>query len=251
MISTRHDGDVAIVTFSRASSRNAFRVEDWQALQATLNGIANTRARVVLVESAVEGAFCAGSDLKSMEAFIGQPEHVAEFRIQMRSAIDTLAAMSMPTIADIQGDCFGAGVAVALACDLRVVGEIARFGVTPAKLGISYPVEDIARLVRAVGPGQASRMLMVADTVSAIDAVAIGLAQISGDASIASKTAAAIARNAPESVSVMKCLIRSVVENEAVQGDQLFDALFLSAAFGEGLKAFREKRHPVFPDISQ
>ncbi|HEX7854910.1 MAG TPA: enoyl-CoA hydratase/isomerase family protein [Sphingobium sp.] len=251
MITSELNGGIATIALARATSRNAFRLGDWTALKAALEAIVPTDARVIVLESALEAAFCAGSDLIAMESLVGQPALVAQFRTEMRAALDTLSALTIPTIANIQGDCFGAGVAIALACDFRVAGERARFAVTPAKLGISYPVEDIARLTKTVGAAQAGRLLMVADTISASDAHCIGLVQVLGEAQEAHRCASAIAKNAPQSVVTLKRLIRAVVENEALAFDDIFDGFFASEALVEGIRAFKEKRQPIYADVSR
>ncbi len=251
LISTSLDGGIAIITLERAASRNALATEDWAALQTAITEVVSTRARVILLQSALPSAFCAGSDLKAMEALLGRPDRVAEFRLQMRSAIEAVAAAPIPAIANIQGDCFGAGVALALACDIRVVGDGVRFGVTPAKLGLSYPVEDVARLVKSIGTGHASRLLMSADTISAVEAHEMGLVEILGGPDEALRIATAIASNAPHSVKTAKQLIGAIGSEAQLAFDAIFDGFFASAAFVEGLKAFKEKRRPVYPDESR
>ncbi|WP_069207882.1 enoyl-CoA hydratase/isomerase family protein [Sphingomonas panacis] len=248
MITTELVDGIAVIRLARAASRNALGIEDWGALQTALETIASPSARVILLESAVPSAFCAGSDLKAMESLVGRPDRAAEFRLRMRSAIEALAAAPVPTIANIQGDCFGAGVALALACDFRVAGDGARFGVTPAKLGLSYPAEDVARLVSTVGAGQASRLLMSADTISASDAHCMGLVEVLGGADEAVRIATAVARNAPQSVVTAKHVIEAITRGEELAFDDVFDGFFASAAFAEGLKAFKEKRRPVYAD---
>lgn len=196
LISTSLDGGIAIITLERPVSRNALATADWTALQTAIAEVVSTPARVIFVQSTLPSALCSGSDLKAMEGLLGRPDRVAEFRLQMRSAINALAAAPIPAIANIQGDCFGAGVAL----DVRVAGEGARFGVTPAKLGLSYPAEDIPRLVKTFGTGHASRLLMSADTISAVEAHGMGLVEILGGTDEALRIAKAIASNAPQSV---------------------------------------------------
>ena len=84
----------------------------------------------------------------------------------MRRGLDSLRDLTIATVALVEGPCYGAGVALALACDLRIAGPGARFAITPAKFGISYPQEDVAGLVALVGPGQASRLLLGAGDVT-------------------------------------------------------------------------------------
>src|SRR3546814_5624274 len=78
----------------------------------------------------------------------------------------------------IYGGCFGAGVALALACDIRIAGKHAVFGITPAKLGILYPPSDVARLRALVGDGQAARLLFSGMTIKGESARQIGRAHV-------------------------------------------------------------------------
>ncbi|HEX7855423.1 MAG TPA: enoyl-CoA hydratase/isomerase family protein [Sphingobium sp.] len=248
LITTELKDRIAFIKLARPATRNALAIDDWVALKTAIEGINSTSARVIVLASTLDATFCAGSDLKAMEVLVGQPELVVEFRLRMREAIEAVAAASIPTMANIQGDCFGAGVALALACDIRVAGGRARFGVTPAKLGISYPVEDIARLVKAVGSGQASRLLMVADTISAADAHRTGLVQMLGEVAEAERVATAIANNAPQSVATMKRVIQATMQGNKLASDEIFDGFFASEAFAEGLNAFKDKRPPIYAD---
>jgi enoyl-CoA hydratase/carnithine racemase len=140
----------------------------------------------------------------------------------MRGALEPLAGLPMPVIAAIDGDCFGAGVALALAADLRIAGPRAVFAVTPAKLGITYPQEDVARLVALVRPGQAARLLYGAARIDAAEAARIGLVEILADDAAGQAHDPAL--------------------------DALFDAGFAGGDFREGLDAFRARRAPRFGD---
>lgn len=248
VITTNIAEGIATVSLSRAASRNAFTTNDWTELQAAVEAVSGTSARVLMLTSSVEGSFCAGSDIKAMGDLVGRPEKASEFRRAMRSAIEAVASLDIPTIASIQGDCFGAGVALTLACDIRVARERARFGITPAKLGISYPIEDIARLVKAVGEGHARRLLTVADTVSASEALRIGLVHVWGEEDEARRMATAITHNASPSVVTMKRLIGAIAAQENLMFDEIFDGFFASPEFIEGMAAFREKRRPFFAE---
>ena len=166
MIDLHIDGAVARLTLNRPEVRNALAVRHWHALADILPQITASGAQVLLLSGA-GGAFSAGADLSEFETFVDEPAARPEFRLAMRTAMDGLAALPLPAIAWIDGPCFGAGVALAMACDIRIASPAARFAITPAKMGIGYPQEDVARLVGLVGPGWASRLLF---TGAAIDA---------------------------------------------------------------------------------
>lgn len=248
MITYDISGFTARISLHRASARNALTAEGWRALARAVDTVAASKARVLLLLSAVPGAFCAGSDLNELEDLAGNASERAAFRQMMRAAMDPLRTLAIPTIAVIDGDCFGAGVALALACDIRIAGERARFAVTPAKLGIAYPIEDVRRLVAAVGRGQAARLLFGAGAIDAVEALRIGLVQqvaLSGE-NEAEILAAAIVENAPGSVSALKSMLEEEPIARKADFDRCFDDCFDGLSFQEGLAAFRERRKARF-----
>lgn len=238
MITISGAGPIATITLDRPATCNAFRIADWHALA---DMVAQVEARVIILRSAVPSTFAAGADIAEMAGLAtGEPAR-AEFRKAMRRAIDGLANAPAPVIALIEGGCFGAGVALAAAADIRIAGPSARFAITPAKLGIGYPAEDVARIGALIGRGQLTRMLLSAAQIDAAEAARIGLIEILGGEEEAQTLANAIAANAPSAVA----LLRATIRGEARAAD--FDAAFGGTDFAEGLAAFREKRAPRFP----
>jgi enoyl-CoA hydratase/carnithine racemase len=155
----------------------------------------------------------------------------------MRDALDALRALPIPTVARIDGPCYGAGVALAMACDLRIATAGSRFAITPAKIGISYPQEDVHRLVALVGPGQAARLLFTAETIDGAEALRIGLVELQ-DAD-----ESAILANDPQSLIMLKraiALAAQGVRSDAGQ-DRGFDALIAGDASAARLEALRRK----------
>ncbi|TZG28053.1 enoyl-CoA hydratase/isomerase family protein [Sphingomonas montanisoli] len=234
---------VARITIDRGAARNAIPIGAWRELTASLVRIAEREARVLILQSGMEGAFSAGADIGDLAPLADDVEARGRFRREMGEAIEMLAALPVATIALIEGGCFGAAVAVAMACDMRIVGPAARFAITPAKLGIGYPPTDVARLKALVGPGQAARLLFSAATIDAGEALAIGLVDVRDDNPAARVAAlgATIAANAPSSVAILK---RSLAGDP--QAPDAFEASFGSADFAEGVAAFRARRAPEF-----
>lgn len=245
MLDLTLDGPVARLRLNRPEARNAIPVRDWALLAHRCGEAARSGARL-LVLSGTTQAFCAGADLEDFPAFAADPKATSAFRQLMRTGLDALRDLPIATIAAIEGPCYGAGVALAMACDVRVAGEGARFAITPARFGIAYPQEDVARLVALVGPGQASRLLLGASTLGWAEAARIGLVEIAaGDVGLAvEELAAAILANSGESVAVLKRGIRLAVEGAARDPgqDRDFDSLFGSADFRERLAALRPRR---------
>jgi enoyl-CoA hydratase/carnithine racemase len=159
----------------------------------------------------------------------------------MRGALDRLRALPIPTIALIDGHCYGAGVALAMACDIRIASLTAKFAITPAKIGISYPQEDVHRLVALIGPGQAARMLFSAQIVSSEEALRIGLVETGMPGGKA--LFEAILASDPESLAVLKQAIASAGQGvrSDPDADRRFDALIGGDAMARRLEALRRK----------
>jgi enoyl-CoA hydratase/carnithine racemase len=218
MFELAHQGGLARLTLNRPQVRNAIPLDGWDQFAERVAEAAS--ARLLIVEGA-GGAFCAGADLTDFVRLREDEAERTRFRTSMRRALGALAALPIPTIARIDGACYGAGVAVAMACDLRQVGPNARFAITPAKIGISYPQEDVHRLVALVGPGQAARLLFTGAPIDAEEALRIGLADVTEDLS------AAILANDATSLATLKQSIRLGTRSSEAQ-DRAFDALFAS-----------------------
>ena len=229
--------DIARLRINRAEARNAVPLAGWGGLEAALTQVETSGARVLVVSGVPGGAFCAGADISDFARFRGNSEAAAAFRTAMRSALDRLRGLSIPTIALIEGACYGAGVALAMACDMRVAATNAQMAITPAKLGISYPQEDIYRLAQLVGPGQAMRLLLSAAPVSGGEASVIGLVEIASDcpAQAAESLARSIAAFDSESLAALRRGVRRAGEGQRsdAKQDAVFDALMTSDALAE------------------
>lgn len=223
---------IARLFLDRPETRNALGLEDWQVFAEMLDEIVGAKARVIMLRSSSK-AFCSGSDLREIAALASDVQARAQFRIAMRSAIDKLAALPIPVIALIDGACFGAGVALALGCDIRLASPMARFGVPPAKLGIGYPIQDIRRLASAVGRSQAARLMFTAQPVSAADALAMGLVDMVCDDLQAQgeEMAQAIAANDPVSLAMLKDGLANIMAEDDSAFDAQFDDMFGSVGF--------------------
>jgi len=239
------DEDIARLRLNRPEARNAIPLHGWRALSQALDQAEQTGARLILLSGVPRGAFCAGADLSDFTGFRGDERAVADFRLQMRLALDRLRAAALPTIALIEGACYGAGVALAMACDIRVAATGAQLAITPAKLGISYPQEDIHRLVQLVGAGQANRLLLSAAPISGGEASVIGLVEIASDS--AAEAAEALARSIaafdPASLEALRAGVRLAAEGRSSDAEQdaRFDALLASDALAAKL-ALRSRR---------
>lgn len=240
MIQLTRTGHIATIALARPEAKNALPIAAWDALAAAAAQVGD--ARVVLLKSGVPGIFSAGADVREFERLQAEPVLRSRFREAMRAGIEAIAALPMPVIAAVDGGCFGAAVALALAADIRIAGDSAEFAVTPAKLGLAYPREDVARLAAQVGAGMAAMLLFTGDRLRADEAQRIRLVELK--ARDAGEAAAALARtiagNAPGAIRLLKRTLRGE------QTDRGFEDAYGSDEFAEGLAAFRERRRPDF-----
>ena len=236
-------GRIARISLDRPQSRNAISLSHWQALSAAIAEIGASDARVMIVRSMVPNIFSSGADIGDLETLGADPAARTRFRTEMAAAFDALAALPIATIAAVDGGCYGAAVALALACDVRIAGDKASFAITPAKVGIVYPKGDVARLKARIGPGQAARMLLSGLVIEADQALAIGLveerATSADEAALA--LAGTIAANSRSSIAGLKRILAGDAD-----ADQLFEDAFGGSDFREGVAAFRERRKPSF-----
>jgi enoyl-CoA hydratase/carnithine racemase len=240
MFLLERNDDYARLTLNRPEARNAIPAAGWTELSDKIEIVERHDVRMLVVTGADE-TFCAGADLDDLAAMNGDAEAIARFREDMRGALDRLRGLAIPTIALIQGHCYGAGVALAMACDLRIAERQARFAITPAKIGISYPQEDVHRLVALVGPGQAARMLFNAEIVYGEEAKHIGLVELHMPSEKA--VFGAILANDSESMAVLKQAIGRAAAGvrSDPEMDARFDALIGGHEAARRLEALRRK----------
>lgn len=235
---------VATLLIDRAASGNSVPLDGWGALAKAIDDAERDGARALVLLAQPGAIFCAGADVSEFDEMHRHAGRAAAFRETMRHGLDRLRDTPIATIAYVDGACRGAGVALALSCDMRMAGPSASFAITPARFGISYPQADIAQLVACVGPGQAARLLLSAASVDAAEALRIGLADLPGDAlAEAYLLARIIAANAPESVTTLKrgiALVSQGVDDDGGQ-DAAFDRLAAGDLLAERLAAFRER----------
>ncbi|MCX7283149.1 MAG: enoyl-CoA hydratase-related protein [Novosphingobium sp.] len=239
---------IARLLIDRADKRNAFTMAMWQLLPDLLaQASADPACRALVVKSAHGGAFCAGADIAELLANKDDVQWRAENQQAINRAQFELTRFRLPTVAMVEGDCVGGGCGIALACDMRVAGPDARFGITPARLGLVYPLHDVKLLVDLVGPGQARRMLFTGMLLGAQEANAIGLVEElaqSEDALVAQILAAS-----PFSTQAIKGFVRNVLDGQVADDAHslsVFASAFAGPDFREGTMAFVEKRKPRF-----
>lgn len=252
-VTLSRDGAVATVLLNRPAKKNAFDEAAWRAFPEVAAEIAaEPEIRAVVVRGA-GGVFSAGADIAEFVALsTADDARRRSYADAVRDGEEAVAAIAVPTIAAIEGACVGGGCQIALACDLRVAARGTRFGITPAKLGIVYPVESTRRLVGAVGPARAKELLFTARLIDAEEALAIGLvhrvvAPDELDAAV-SATVADILRGSAYSLVAAKRMIDALSEpsTDLAELDALWRGGFAGEDLKEGAQAFLDKRAPRF-----
>src|SRR3989441_9650328 len=181
------DGGVATLLIDRPQARNALATQTMRELDETLGWIQQSGARLLVIRGSGERAFCAGGDLKELEHMRSETA-AAEMAQAMRATLDRIPRLPIPVIAALNGDAFGGGAELALACDFRVAARHARIGFAQVALGLIPAWGASERLAALVGRGRALYMLLRGATMSAAEAKELGLvAAIYGSDSFAAR----------------------------------------------------------------
>ena len=242
------EGSVARLLIDRPAKRNAMTTAMFETLPALVaQAVANARVRVIVLTSSTPGMFCAGADIAELSSRASDAAWRQTNQDAINRAQHDLARAAKPVVALVDGDCVGGGCGMALACDIRIGTPRARFGITPAKLGLVYPLHDTKLLVDLVGPGQAKRILFTGALLRADEALRIGLIDLIADTP--DMVVDAIAANSAHSTRATKAMVRRILDGQADDDAQtlaMFTQAFEGADFKEGVAAFLDKRAAVF-----
>lgn len=243
MIRIDIDGPTAWLRLDRPQARNALTMDAFEEMARQLEALAGSEARLLIVTG--EGShFCGGADLGEFAELQSSEAARRRFRTAIRAALDGFARLPIPVLAHVEGACFGAGVALAMAADIRFAAPDARFAITPAKIGIGYPQEDVHRLVSLVGPGQAARLLYTGMAIEAEEALRIGLVEMVGESQELLAAMDALLACDPGSIAMLKRgvgLAAAGVRSDDAQ-DRAFEDLLHSPAAVELLSRARAGR---------
>jgi enoyl-CoA hydratase/carnithine racemase len=246
------DGPVVTVTLNRAEKLNAFTMPMLEALDAACARIErDDSVRAVIIASASPKAFCAGADIIDWGP-MGPAGMWSRWIRDGHRIFGRLARLRQPTIAAVGGIAFGGGLELALACDIRIAADSARFGLPEVTIGAIPGWAGSQRLPRLIGVGRAKHMMLTGQPIDGATAAAWGLASEVVPAEQLMprvlELARRIAENAPTAVQAVKQLA------DAAAGEGIATTLeSLAAGFAagtedarEGVAAFREKRKPKF-----
>ena len=253
MIDVQTDRGLAILELSNPDRQNAISAGMWDSIRKFASAAVDRQdIRVILVRGS-GGIFSAGADISDFDAARSNASEARAHDDLIEMTCRQLEAVPQPTIALINGICFGGGASLAASCDLRVASEDAVFAVPAAKLGLGYDVRGIQRFVRVFGAGATAFLLYTADRLSANRAHAFGavhvLAPPAHSERVAFELADRIASNAPLTIRAAKLGIRAItqgVDGLLTEAERLASAADSSADYREGRTAFAEKRKPHF-----
>ena len=249
----KRDSGVVIATLNRPEKLNAVNKDAFEELKALIDVLETDKtARALILTGAGDKAFCVGADLKERQ---GMNEKDILVRLEyVRALYMRLERLPIAVIAAINGMALGGGLELALACDLRIASENATVGLPEVDLGIIPGNGGTQRLSRIVGPAKAMEMILLARRITAAEAVQFGIVNVvvpTGQALAQAITwAVKIVEAGPIAIRQGKAAIRlgseRIIEDALSLEIELYKACLYSKDRQEGLKAFAEKRKPVY-----
>lgn len=246
LVLSRDEGRVRILTLNRPEARNALNAALRQELIACLHEAANDASVGAIVLTGAGSAFAAGADLNEL---LGRTSEQQRAFLQPPHIYSVIEDLRKPVVAAINGHALGAGLELATACDVRVCSDKAKLGQPEISLGLLPGGGGTQRLVRLIGQGQASRLVLTGDAVSAPEAHAMGLVDVVLPAETtlggAVAMAQAMARHDPAALSAAKRSLRAATERPYAEGLALevdaFVALHARPEAKTRIRAFLEK----------
>jgi len=245
------DEGISVLTLNRKEGKNSLSRNMLAQFREGIEDLRfNPKARVVVVRSTVDRVFCAGADLK--ERLTMNEMEVAAFVYGLRSSFSDLENLPMPTIAAIDGAALGGGLELALACDLRVGGALAKIGLPETGLAIIPGAGGTQRLPRVVGISVAKKLVFTAKPLTSKEALPINLVDYEAENAYTKslEVAREILPQGPIALRMAKLAI-----NKGMDVDKASGLAFEQTCYAqviptqdrlEGLKAFKEKRKPVY-----
>lgn len=254
-VSTERRGSVALITLQRSDRRNALDDAAVAALVAALAALAeDPQPLAVVLTGAGERSFCAGYDLDCVDP--DQPRHDPLPDERFAAAIHAVEGLPCPAVAALNGDAYGGGLELALACDLRVAHAGLELAMTPCRLGLLYSPQGLERFRRRLGGPLTRRLFLTAAALDATEAHRVQLVdELVAPGRVlprALELAAEIAANAPLAVQGTRRVLQRLDTGRALDSLELTGlrdarlATLRSDDLREALLAFREGRRPRF-----
>lgn len=247
------NGHTAEIVLNRPLKKNAMTVEMWRQIPGLAAETLKLPALRVLIVRGAGGAFSGGADIAEFPYLYATREAAMENQTTIQAAMRAIEDFPLPTLAAIEGPCYGGGCGLALACDLRFAAKDAKFAITPAKLGLVYGVDDTRRLANAVGLSRAKDILFTGRALDADEALRMGLIdsvheRTQMDQAVHSfvlSLSSASSHSARSTKDILKRLAAGQRHDDDTTRTMFGDA-FGGDDFIEGFKAFMERRPPKF-----
>ncbi|MDP4156919.1 MAG: enoyl-CoA hydratase-related protein [Bacillota bacterium] len=246
-ITLQETGELAIITIHRPQKRNALTANMWNQLAEIGQRVLEQPKNKVLLLRGYGEQFTAGSDIAEFnEMSLEEAEHAF---VLMEKAISTIENLPLPTIGVINGPAMGAGLELALACDIRIGSEKARLGIPVGKLGITLNNKFAKRIVELVGPSVTKELVYLGRILKAEEAYALGMLNyLVNEAELdryAFRMGKLVASMSPASLLAVKQSVNECINSAPVlwNGSTPFVD---KQDFSEGVAAFVEKRAPRF-----
>ncbi len=251
----QREGALGWIVFDHPERRNAVSASMWPMIPAAVRELEEDGAvRVVVMRGSGEQAFVSGADISEFERVRTGDSAARSYEAGTEEAFRALAGLSKPLIAMVHGFCVGGGLALALMADLRYAADDGRFAIPAARLGLGYGEDGLRILADLVGASAAKEILFTARLFDTEEALRMGLVNaVFPKADLEHRVrelAGKIAGNAPLTVAAVKQTLREVAradgrpDREAI--GRAIRRCFESEDYREGVRAFLEKRPPVF-----
>ena len=244
---------IAVITMNRPKALNALNQETLDELNQVADMLAkDSSVQVVILTGSGDKAFVAGADIAQMQSMSAMEGR--NFGKLGQAVFNKLENLPQPVIAAVNGFALGGGCELAMACDIRIASEKAKFGQPEVTLGITPGFAGTQRLPRLVGKGRAKQLLYTGDVIDAQEAYRIGLVNVVAPAEELMTTAKAVAQKIQSRAAVAVQLCKAAV-NEGLDTDletgtayeaEVFGLCFATADQKEGMAAFVEKRKAQF-----
>jgi enoyl-CoA hydratase/carnithine racemase len=249
-------GAVRTITLNRPQQRNALPPAEWLHLRDLLQEVAaDCTARVIVLRGAGGRAFSSGYDIGALRELTDQGVVLSTPDDPFEIALAAVVTHPLPIVAMIDGYAIGGGCTLAVGCDMRIAAASARFGMPPAKLGLVYSATELRPFVDLIGPARTKWLFSSGRIIGAQRAYEYGLLdELLPDDELEAHVyalAEEIAANAPLSVQGTKSILRAMAGDPAsIEAAERIAATIqrvnTSADLTEGMRAFLEKRPPIF-----